>query len=230
MIQACLRSLIVASVAAGFASGFAPPSAGLLVTRGAPGVLTRVPLRDHRRFSLAQRPTMQMTGWASDTWNWGYAVGDAHNEAMRVRKELRDTFDFEEGDVGRIRRDWLVDMVAGSSEVDWEDVKLVLALKWQKAAREGRDGGVQGYGYVMEQMRLAKYEGSEAADLQLVTDMERRLDLLRGNTQDMEAIFHDAAQGASIYKDLPDAHRYLSRRARTASPHVRNFVSLPARC
>ena len=77
-------------------------------------------------------PVMQMSGWASPTWNWGFAVGDAHNEAMRVRQQLSDSFDG--GDVGAMRRAWLVDMVGGSSAVGWEDVKLVLALKWQKAS------------------------------------------------------------------------------------------------
>jgi hypothetical protein len=49
--------------------------------------------------------------------------------------------------VGATRREWLVSMIGDSKTVEWEDVKLVLALKWQKAAREGRDGGDQGIGY-----------------------------------------------------------------------------------
>jgi len=60
---------------------------------------------------------MQMSGWASPSWNWGSAVGDAHNEAMRVRSALRD--DFEGGDVGAIRRAWLLSMIGGSSAVEW---------------------------------------------------------------------------------------------------------------
>jgi hypothetical protein len=52
----------------------------------------------------------------------------------------------QSGDVGATRREWLVSMIGGSRTVEWEDVKLVLALKWQKAAREGRDGGDQGIG------------------------------------------------------------------------------------
>jgi hypothetical protein len=98
-------------------------------------------------------------------------------------------------------------MIGGSTTVEWEDVKLVLALKWQKAARERRDGGAEGYAYVMEQMRLARYEGSEDADVRLVSDMETRLGLLNSDAKYLEAIFRDAAQGPSVYKDLPDADR-----------------------
>jgi hypothetical protein len=48
------------------------------------------------------------------------SVGDAHNEAMRVRSALRSS---------DLRRDWLISMIGSASSVDWEDVKLVLALK-----------------------------------------------------------------------------------------------------
>jgi hypothetical protein len=54
-------------------------------------------------------------------------------------------------------------------------VKLVLALKWQRAANARGDGGEAGYGYVMEQLRRAKYEGSVEADKKFVSDMEERL-------------------------------------------------------
>jgi len=54
----------------------------------------------------------------------------------------------------------------------------VLALKWQRAAHERRDGGEAGFGYVMEQLRLAKYEGSEEADATFVQDMESVLSAL----------------------------------------------------
>ena len=54
-----------------------------------------------------------MSGWSSPSWNWGSAVGDAHNEAMRIRGALRDE---------ELRRQWLVSMIGGSSAVEWEVV------------------------------------------------------------------------------------------------------------
>ena len=57
-------------------------------------------------------------------------------------------------------------------------VKLVLALLWQRAARERRDGGEEGFGYVMEQLRLAHYEGSDEADANFVQDMEKALSMV----------------------------------------------------
>ena len=138
---------------------------------------------------------LRMSGWSSPSWNWGSAVGDAHNEAMRIRGALRDE---------ELRRQWLVSMIGGSSAVEWEDVKLVLALKWQKAARERRDAD---YGFVMERLRLAEYEGDQQDEV-MVADMEARLDQLRPDAKEMEAFFMAAQNNeGGIYQDLPDAHR-----------------------
>eukprot|EP00242_Pyramimonas_sp_CCMP2087_P009927 CAMPEP_0198201992 /NCGR_PEP_ID=MMETSP1445-20131203/5038_1 /TAXON_ID=36898 /ORGANISM="Pyramimonas sp., Strain CCMP2087" /LENGTH=171 /DNA_ID=CAMNT_0043872685 /DNA_START=318 /DNA_END=833 /DNA_ORIENTATION=- len=104
--------------------------------------------------------------WASPTWNWGSARGDAHDEALKIRTKLN---------APQSRSTWLEQMVTTDSLVSWSEVKLVLALKWQRAAHARRDGGEAGYGYVMEQLRRAKYEGSVEADKKFVSDMEERL-------------------------------------------------------
>jgi len=57
----------------------------------------------------------------------------------------------------------------------------------------------------MEQLRQGKYE--DANDTIFVADMQARLDLLRGDAKDIEAIFMEAAQGPSIFKDSADADR-----------------------
>jgi hypothetical protein len=50
---------------------------------------------------------------------------------------------------------WLGEMVAGES-IPWEEVKLCLALKWQRAARERRDGGPGGYADVLDTLVAGK--------------------------------------------------------------------------
>eukprot|EP00958_Prasinococcus_capsulatus_P025674 scaffold4409_cov369-Prasinococcus_capsulatus_cf.AAC.27 len=64
------------------------------------------------------------TGWSSPTWRWGFAVGDAHDAAYIARSSLqsRDS-----------RRSWLVQLAQTEpSTTPWEEVKLVLALAFQK--------------------------------------------------------------------------------------------------
>eukprot|EP00798_Chlamydomonas_sp_ICE-L_P011093 gene11093-18707_t len=155
------------------------------------------------------RPNAVKSGWASPTWNWGSARGDAHDEAFKLRNKLGTK---------QSRMSWLGEVMkagpGGGEAADlpcpitwcegklalallWQKaarerndegradnmrwivkVKLALALLWQKAARERTDGGRAGYGYVMEQLRLAKYEGSEEADATFVSDMESRLPMV----------------------------------------------------
>ncbi|GAB5360666.1 hypothetical protein AAMO2058_000646900 [Amorphochlora amoebiformis] len=86
-------------------------------------------------------------GWSSPHWNWGYAQGEAHDRALVLRRRLSTPLS---------REKWLTASQEKGSDVDFEEVKLCLALAWQRAARELRDkGGAD----VLEDMRLAKFEG-----------------------------------------------------------------------
>lgn len=102
--------------------------------------------------------------WANPNWRWGYGIGLAHDEAAKLRAKLRSS---------EQRSLWLDEMVSPSGGVDWEEVKLALALKWQRD-RERGDDAIAAYNQVMEQLRLAKYEGEEEDQL-FVKDMEARL-------------------------------------------------------
>lgn len=104
--------------------------------------------------------------WGSPTWNWGYAVGDAHDAAAVLRQRLQSQ---------PLRAAWLQQMVVAPAEVPWEDVKLALALLWQRASRERRDGGPGGWSDVMWNLVDAKYEGGLEQDRKFVVDMEARL-------------------------------------------------------
>jgi len=109
------------------------------------------------------------TGWSSPTWRWGFAVGDAHDAAYIARSSLqsRDS-----------RRSWLVQLAQTEpSTTPWEEVKLVLALAFQKAGHERRDGGAGGWLEVMERMVLAEYEGDDGIGY-LAEDLRTRLPLL----------------------------------------------------
>eukprot|EP00287_Rhodomonas_sp_CCMP768_P002193 CAMPEP_0196735596 /NCGR_PEP_ID=MMETSP1091-20130531/13982_1 /TAXON_ID=302021 /ORGANISM="Rhodomonas sp., Strain CCMP768" /LENGTH=155 /DNA_ID=CAMNT_0042079249 /DNA_START=171 /DNA_END=638 /DNA_ORIENTATION=- len=106
-----------------------------------------------------------MSTWANPEWRWGYGVGLAHDQAAILRAKLRTPDS---------RSAWLDTMVSGSGEVGWEEVKLALALKWQRANRVMNGDAMTAYNQVMEQLRKAKYEGEENDKL-FVKDMEARL-------------------------------------------------------
>ena len=67
-------------------------------------------------------------GWSTPTWNWGYANGDAHDEAMRIRTALAEP---------HARAKFLQTTAAGESGI--EDVKMALALSCQRARNVGYD-------------------------------------------------------------------------------------------
>jgi len=85
--------------------------------------------------------------WADPEWKWGYGGGKAHDAAFVLRSAL-ETEDS--------RSEWVVALLNDDQNPEWEVVKLCLALKWQKAAREGRDGGTGGYGDILERMAACK--------------------------------------------------------------------------
>eukprot|EP00634_Sargassococcus_sp_CCMP2135_P005358 CAMPEP_0198658742 /NCGR_PEP_ID=MMETSP1467-20131203/27435_1 /TAXON_ID=1462469 /ORGANISM="unid. sp., Strain CCMP2135" /LENGTH=224 /DNA_ID=CAMNT_0044395029 /DNA_START=60 /DNA_END=734 /DNA_ORIENTATION=- len=67
-----------------------------------------------------------MTTWGTAQWNWGSAVGKAHDAAAVLRQSLasrESRFEF----VQSLKR----------CAADFDDAKLCLALVWQKAARRG---------------------------------------------------------------------------------------------
>ena len=84
--------------------------------------------------------------WADPDWKWGYAAGKAHDSAAVLRRALSSADN---------RQKWVTALL-NDEKMDWEVVKLCLALKWQKAAREGRDGGKGGYGDVLERLVACK--------------------------------------------------------------------------
>lgn len=114
------------------------------------------------------------SGWQSAAWNWGSAIGTGHDCARICRQVY----------ASREARELLISNLFQSSTIpaDFEEVKLVLALSWQRGRRDGSDGGRGGYGEVLELMVEAiRYEegSEEECSMRLVQDMQARYDLLR---------------------------------------------------
>eukprot|EP00466_Bigelowiella_natans_P020207 jgi/Bigna1/69362/fgenesh1_pg.8_\ len=100
---------------------------------------------------MQKPPWLVRGGWDSPGWNWGYANGEAHDKAAVLRSKLRTQ---------KQRGAWLQELSSKDSEIDWEEVKLALALKWQRAIRERRDQA--GWCHVLEEMRLARSKKLES--------------------------------------------------------------------
>eukprot|EP00965_Chrysotila_dentata_P150025 4955155-Pleurochrysis_carterae.AAC.2 len=103
--------------------------------------LATVPLK-HRRLDL----TMSSSSWSSPDWRWGYANGAAHDAAATLRNKLR---------TNSAREEFLKDARSGSASL--EELKLALALKWQRARNFGYDE--DDWEAAMEDMAACKFEG-----------------------------------------------------------------------
>jgi len=151
--RSAVRRLAIASVAASwlaFGPCFSSSNLGATLQATRAGAA-----KQPRAEAIARR------GWADPNWNWGSAVGDAHDLAMGVRSKLSTT---------DIRMAWLADLEDGN--VDIEEFKLALGLRMQQAARQGMEGDGAGLD-LMQDMAKCKYEAESgeallAADLRLL--------------------------------------------------------------
>lgn len=135
------------------------------------------------------------SGWTAAKWNWGYAMGTGHDCAAICRKKyttreprsvlVKDLFDAPS----------LPPHARGPQ--NFEEIKLVLALAWQRGRWDGSDGGKGGYGEVLAAMADAsRYEIGDEDDCSrlLVQDMQDRYRFLNPNAEDlaaMEKLFDD---------------------------------------
>jgi len=80
----------------------------------------------------------------------------------------------------------------GGNEPPFDEVKLVLALAWQRGRWDGSDGGRDGYGDVLSAMadaRRYEIEGtSESRAKALVQDMRSRFHKLQPSEEDAEVM------------------------------------------
>jgi hypothetical protein len=123
------------------------------------------------------------SGWKSSQWNWGYGVGTGHDCAKICRQRLNTK---------SARQDYVNKLMNGNVALtDTEEIKLTLALTWQRGRRDGSDGGPNGYGQVLALMAQAERyeeqqddEGEDFGTRRLVEDMQERFRLLKPSVED----------------------------------------------
>jgi len=136
------------------------------------------------------------SGWTSSQWNWGYASGTGHDCALICRRKY----------ASQEERSKLIDeLLTTPTMIDFEEVKLVMALAWQNGRWDGSDGGVGGYGDVLAMMADARRYEEEITDksspspkLLLLRDMRKRFNLLDPTDDDriaMESLKDDDNEG-----------------------------------
>lgn len=143
------------------------------------------------------------SGWTSPQWNWGSAVGTGHDCARICRQ--RNSIPQARQDLIHQLLHWRRSNDVVDDErhlLDFEEVKLVLALAWQRGRWDGSDGGKGGYGDVLKHMAEAKrYEqGSEAeCSRRFVQDLQARFHLLRPSSEEADAMASLRCEGDEIF-------------------------------
>jgi len=137
------------------------------------------------------------SGWSSPDWNWGYASGTGHDCAAicrarwgteEARAALVDALLKSSSSSLVLDADADTDTDTDSAAIPdaaldppFEEVKLILALAWQRGRWDGTDGGRGGYGAVLSAMASAdRYEPSSNPDRSraLIGDMKSRFRFL----------------------------------------------------
>jgi len=143
------------------------------------------------------------SGWTSPEWNWGYGSGTGHDCAAICRRRYA-ALEARKNLVDELLRpnNAAADNNNARDRIDFEEVKLVLALAWQRGRWDESDGGPDGgYGDVLSYMAGAeRYEAATAAvgddpaeaerecSERLVEDMRARYHLLDPTPEQASAI------------------------------------------
>lgn len=152
---------------------------------------------------------IQGSGWTSPIWNWGSAIGTGHECAMICRDrynnkgsrvaligKLLSPFELKGSTADEIKSltsSLIVKDDTNLRDPAFEEVKLILGLAWQNGRWDGSDGGVGGYGEVLNLMAQAdRYEGGYEVD-----DCTRSNELF---VQDMCSRFHMIAPDDQVQK------------------------------
>mmetsp|Transcript_8204 Transcript_8204/g.10430 ORF Transcript_8204/g.10430 Transcript_8204/m.10430 type:complete len:239 (+) Transcript_8204:35-751(+) len=139
------------------------------------------------------------SGWTSPTWNWGYAVGTGHECAMICRNKY-DSQNKRADLIHTLMNPKQVSVDVNSVDVNvdvekaneirippFEEVKLILGLTIQRGRWDGCDGGIGGYGEILNIMAQAKkYESDdEQSNSKLfIDDMVNRFNLIAFDNDD----------------------------------------------
>lgn len=101
-------------------------------------------------------------------------MGTGHDAAMKIRQRLSTTE----------KREYFIScIVSGTDTFSSEDIKLTLALRFQRASREGIAGSKEGYN-IMNKMAACKYE-TAVGEIELIDDLESLVKLLPEDLTDL---------------------------------------------
>ncbi|EED95118.1 predicted protein [Thalassiosira pseudonana CCMP1335] len=135
------------------------------------------------------------SGWSSNAWNWGSAIGTGHDCAMICRRRWSSRKDRE------ALVSSLLNPQAAKVEVPFEEVKLILGLVWQNGRWDGSDGGPNGYAEVLSTMAAARrYEVKDnevLSALNFIEDVRDHYYTISRSKEDldhMKSVAHEVTQ------------------------------------
>lgn len=120
---------------------------------------------NNRRIYSSPVVKMSYSIWSDPELNWGYANGKGHDYAMVLRKKMKTQ---------KEREEFCEKALLG--EVTYDELTLVLALRFQRAAREGKDGCGKGW-EIMNKLADCVYEVKEGS-VELQEDLYSLIDKL----------------------------------------------------
>ena len=111
--------------------------------------------------------------WSSPDWNWGSPFGLGHDCAMKCRRRFATQ---------EQRRELVNSLVHADTDTqvlsNFEDVKMVLALAWQRGRKFDPD--LEAFGQILDQMADLRYENGDdgeenmEGDRLLVQDLQKK--------------------------------------------------------
>ena len=128
--------------------------------------------------------------WSSVDWNWGSPSGLGHDCALKCRQKFATKEQRRELVNSLLHADTDTQVLA-----NFEDVKLVLALAWQRGRKFDPD--MEAFGQMLDEMAELRYENGASSgsdgnnmdgDKLLVQDMQKRYIWLKPGEQIEEAL------------------------------------------
>lgn len=136
------------------------------------------------------------SGWKSPQWNWGSARGTGHDCAAICRSRWSNKDDRRKlvhSLLAPVEYHALLHPSSSYGEVSFEEIKLILALAWQRGRWDGTDGGPTGYRSVLQTMADARRYENENEILSALHFIE-----------DVSAKFHSISRNAEELHKMKD--------------------------
>jgi hypothetical protein len=155
---------------------------------------------------------IEHSGWTSPQWNWGSAIGTGHDCARICRQNYS---------ARALRQELVSSLLNAQGTIDdlptnFEEIKLTLALVWQRGRWDGSDGGKGGYGEILHYLVLAdRYEDINEIvwSHRWIEDLMARFHLLRPST-DQISTMENLMDNVRSFTSSPDSDDSIIFRAR----------------